>query len=654
MASSDRLVGGGGGAPSEPVGGDEGTLEEVKGPAVRPVRLVPSLFAHRKATVLFDYPSFVGERRAVSEPTRRLPDGSRRRMRFRIANAHEYNCVRNALLRAGFERTEGESWNMLWSRHLRADEYQRLNPYQKVCHFPGSWELGRKDRLARNVDRMVRLHGEAFQIAAKTYHLPGERNKLKSDMEANPRSLWILKPPASSCGRGIRVVSAAAMGLQSALPEPDKVCIAQRYIANPFLINDRKFDLRIYVLVTSFDPLRIYLFDNGLARFATEPFSTSTAHGGRAIRNRFAHLTNFSVNKKSTNFDWNQDATEDGKGSKWSLKALLLHLREERGVDTDALMVRIRDLIIKTFLCCENTVASMFNRCFRNRTDELSAGTPCFELYGFDILLDQDLRPWLIEVNLGPSLSSSSPLDRTIKTVLLTDIFHLVGFVPYDPQQLQKATLRRKRERLLGFSQRGAGKRSDERDTGGDEDHPDGHDDHGGRDADDGGAAGDRGRALDHRKRGSDPSKKTAHGDSRGSALTRSAAARSDRAGAASGAEDGAGTLGGAAASSPTVRSFPIRPTSATSVSWRKGASFRGSLSRVNWNALTGGSVGADERSTRAPVSSSSSSSASSSSSPSSSSSSSSRPAGAWESLSLRAEISARRTEMRFSYSEMW
>jgi len=56
----------------------------------------------------------------------------------------------------------------------------------------------------------------------------------------------------------------------------------------------------------------------------------------------------------------------------------------------------------------------------------------CFELYGFDILLDSNLKPWLLEVNVCPSLSSSSPLDRQIKTTLISDILNLIGFKPYN------------------------------------------------------------------------------------------------------------------------------------------------------------------------------------------------------------------------------
>jgi len=52
----------------------------------------------------------------------------------------------------------------------------------------------------------------------------------------------------------------------------------------------------------------------------------------------------------------------------------------------------------------------------------------CFEIYGFDILIDSSFKPWLLEVNVSPSLSSSSPMDKFIKTLLLSDSFYLTGF----------------------------------------------------------------------------------------------------------------------------------------------------------------------------------------------------------------------------------
>ena len=79
--------------------------------------------------------------------------------------------------------------------------------------------------------------------------------------------------------------------------------LASRYIANPHLINGLKYDLRVYVLVTSFNPLKIYMYNDGLVRFATEPYSNDPDR----LTQKFVHLTNFSVNKKSSKFVKNVD-----------------------------------------------------------------------------------------------------------------------------------------------------------------------------------------------------------------------------------------------------------------------------------------------------------------------------------------------------------
>ena len=87
-------------------------------------------------------------------------------------------------------------------------------------------------------------------------------------------------------------------------------------------------------------------------------------------------------------------------------------------------------MIIKTILSVENPiVTSMGGTKYKQK---------CFEIYGFDILIDRDFKPWLLEVNVSPSLSSSSPMDKYIKTLLLSDSLYLTGFHLFDRKQLEK------------------------------------------------------------------------------------------------------------------------------------------------------------------------------------------------------------------------
>ena len=52
----------------------------------------------------------------------------------------------------------------------------------------------------------------------------------------------------------------------------------------------------------------------------------------------------------------------------------------------------------------------------------------CFELYGFDVLLDSDLKPWLLEINSSPSMTGSTVQDIELKINLLDDVFTVLDF----------------------------------------------------------------------------------------------------------------------------------------------------------------------------------------------------------------------------------
>lgn len=73
-------------------------------------------------------------------------------------------------------------------------------------------------------------------------------------------------------------------------------------MSKPFLIDGLKFDLRIYVLIAGTDPLRIFVYDEGLARFCTEPYEAPKSDN---LDNKFMHLTNYAINKLSANFIFN-------------------------------------------------------------------------------------------------------------------------------------------------------------------------------------------------------------------------------------------------------------------------------------------------------------------------------------------------------------
>jgi len=335
--------------------------------------------------------------------------------------------VRETLVANGLCPTQDRDWLVQWSGSgMKDSAYQGLHEYQRVNHFPGSTELTRKDRMFLHLQEMKETFGvSAFDFVPETFVLPDQVEQFLECYERT-KYLWIVKPHASSRGRGIFILRDLGE-----LPL-DEVSVVSRYVENPMLIQGLKFDLRLYVLVTGFDPLRAYVYREGLTRFASSPYSTEEEH----LQDAYRHLTNYSINKSAVNFVENREVQADNVGHKWSLSALNKHLRCV-GADIELMWSRIMDLIAKTLLSVEHVISSRTRDIAPHRAN-------CFELYGFDVLVDSDLKPWLIEVNLSPSMQADSPLDWQVKSSLLCDAFNLVGVCHVDRQTVSMSRLRSK------------------------------------------------------------------------------------------------------------------------------------------------------------------------------------------------------------------
>lgn len=215
--------------------------------------------------------------------------------------------------------------------------------------------------MVRNLRKMKVIHGSIFNFFPKSFILPGEYVKFldnfsyeRENSDQGQDRIWICKPSDLSRGRKIFLfqdLSDLSYGQQY---------VVQRYIQDPLLIAGYKFDLRIYVLVTSFHPLKVYLYKEGLARFSTEKYDTNE------LRNKFSHLTNASINKHSPQYDVAKEGI--GPGSKWTLKQLQRYF-DQMEINYDFIWKRIENLVNLTLISFVGTIPNN--------------AECCFELYGF-------------------------------------------------------------------------------------------------------------------------------------------------------------------------------------------------------------------------------------------------------------------------------
>jgi tubulin polyglutamylase TTLL9 len=167
---------------------------------------------------------------------------------------------------------------------------------------------------------------------------------------------------------------------------------------NPLLIGGKKFDMRLYALCVSYQPLTVYLYREGFGRFTHARYSSNVDE----LSNTFMHLTNVAIQKTA-------EAYDDKIGGKWDLRGMKLYLMSKYGAEkVNEAYQQIQDMIVR---CLQSVAKTIIN------------DKHCFELYGFDVLLDENLKPWLIEINASPSMTANTPSDYETKLGLLEDTF---------------------------------------------------------------------------------------------------------------------------------------------------------------------------------------------------------------------------------------
>ncbi|EPY86348.1 putative tubulin polyglutamylase TTLL1-like isoform 2 [Camelus ferus] len=338
--------------------------------------------------------------------------------------------INNFEKRGWVQVTENEDWNFYWMsvQTIRSvfsvETGYRLSDDQIVNHFPNHYELTRKDLMVKNIKRYRKeLEKEGSPLAEKdengkylyldfvpvTYMLPADYNLFVEEFRKSPSSTWIMKPCGKAQGKGIFLINKLSQIKKWSRDSKTSSFVSQStkeayvislYINNPLLIGGRKFDLRLYVLVSTYRPLRCYMYKLGFCRFCTVKYTPSTSE----LDNMFVHLTNVAIQKHGEDYNHIH-------GGKWTVNNLRLYLESTRGKEvTSKLFDEIHWIIVQSL----KAVAPVMNN-----------DKHCFECYGYDIIIDDRLKPWLIEVNASPSLTSSTANDRILKYNLINDTLNI-------------------------------------------------------------------------------------------------------------------------------------------------------------------------------------------------------------------------------------
>lgn len=187
-------------------------------PTADVVKFLKSPHACRPPTILFSYPSYVNAKHPIEvtadDETLKVYD---RRAQIEVLffsflnsdRTHVYNAVVNTMKNGGFEMIEkGDDFNLIWTGYTTVLDILPLNKYQRVNHFPNSIALGRKDLFWNHLHIFKKKYPIAFNVTPHSWLLPFDYKEFENvrKMTQKADKFFILKPTASSCGRGIRVV----------------------------------------------------------------------------------------------------------------------------------------------------------------------------------------------------------------------------------------------------------------------------------------------------------------------------------------------------------------------------------------------------------------------------------------------------------------
>ncbi|XP_077982123.1 putative tubulin polyglutamylase TTLL9 isoform X2 [Glandiceps talaboti] len=334
------------------------------------------------------------------------------------------NTISDVLRAKGWQEVrEDGDFDFYWAEVGWMREYFDhcyLEEHVKINHFRNHYELTRKNLMVKNLKRYRKqLERENGKLEASkcdffptSFELPSEYHIFVEEFKRMPGTIWIMKPVAKSQGKGIFLFrklkditdwkkndTYTRRDDKQEEREAPETYIVSRYVDNPYVIGGKKFDIRVYVLVTSYVPLKAWLYRSGFARFSNTRFSLDS------IDDTYVHLTNVAIQKTAPDYD-------PERGCKWSMQQLRQYLIAKHGIDNVENMFRLMD--------------DIFIRSLQSVQKVMINDKHCFELYGYDILIDEELKPWLIEVNASPSLTASNDEDYHLKFGLLEDVIHVL------------------------------------------------------------------------------------------------------------------------------------------------------------------------------------------------------------------------------------
>ena len=290
------------------------------------------------------------------------------------------------------------------------------NKYQKINRFYNYNEYVSKSLLFINYKPFQEKFPNDYNYMLETFSYPDEKEEIEKKFKnytlKKNDDVWMIKPNMGSLGLEISI-------LTNFSDIKLKNYLITKYLHNPHLIKGYKYDLRFHGLVSTIKPLKLYLYNEGLVRLASEKYNFSIT----SPHNKYTFLTNLFINKNNKNkFIYPKNMKDMEKSNLWNLETFQKYCARNN-INYDKLISEVGDIFIKMMLTVRKKLINSIEK------TKLQCSN-FYHLIGFDIILDENLKPYLLETNRRCGFRSDNDAEKYFTYNIIADTLNIIGIRP--------------------------------------------------------------------------------------------------------------------------------------------------------------------------------------------------------------------------------
>ena len=343
------------------------------------------------------------------------------------------NIRKKFLMQAGFTLNSKMGLNNLYmtpyyinSKFKEGINNFILNKFQKINRFFDYEEYVSKSLIYNNYKRFKDRYPDDYKYLLETYSYPEQKDiietKFKNYIINKSNCLWMIKPKLGSIGNNISILKDFSHK-KIKLNE----YIITKYLDNPHLIKGYKYDIRFYGLVSSIKPLKLYLYNEGYVRLCSEKYNFSY----KSIDKKYGFITNLSLNKKNKEkYIYPKNIRNLEKSHLWDLETLQKYYKRNN-INYNKIFFDVGDIFIKALL-------TVREKLIQTITENKLEFSNFYHLIGFDIILDDNLKPYLLEFNRRCDFRDDNFAEKYYVYNLIVDTLNIIGLRPINIQNENK------------------------------------------------------------------------------------------------------------------------------------------------------------------------------------------------------------------------